>query len=196
MTNPEANLRIDESAIISPRASVHEPGVIEAGVVVGPNVYIDGGVLLMQGAVVCPNDVRSVSSNGRQLEGNVTVGPGVLLHDEVELGYGTIVPTQDCIAHIGSFGAKNRVITIHGSDIGPLYSLGCHVAVEYDKLKHEIRRAHHSSNDSAASYKRFVEVFGYIGDTVQRAYLKEEGLVREIKDRRKSLGLRVIKLDD
>lgn len=194
MTNFESILKIDETAQISPRASIAAPGVIEACVMVGPGVHIAPGVLLMEDSVICPNDVQSVSSNGRIIEGNVSVGPDVLLHDEIELGYGAIIPTQDSIAHIGSFGDKNRVITVYGSDLGPRYSLGCHVGVGFGRLKEQIRRAYHTSNDSAASYKPYLGVFDHMGSIVQRAYEVDRNLVTEIEEQRDAYGLAVVEL--
>ncbi len=63
-------------------------------VLIGPNVHIESAAIILRGARICPNDVHSVSSDGRSLNSQVTVGPNVLLHDEVELGSGAIIPTQ------------------------------------------------------------------------------------------------------
>lgn len=191
MSGFESTLRIDPTATISRHATIAAPGVIEANVLVGPNVYIEAGVLLMAGSTVCRNEVMKTSSNGRQLENNVSVGPGVRLHDEVEIGAGAVIPSQDCIAHIGSFGTKNRVITVYGSELGPRFSLGCHIGVDYEYMSWQIKAANHSSSDSAASYRPYLGVFASIGGTVQQAYGHEKKLIREIEKRRRDCGLPV-----
>lgn len=167
---------------------VGESSFIGDGVIIGPNVKILQQCLIMDGAQVCPNDVSSGSSNARELRDGVSVGPGVFLHDEVELGVGAIVPTQRTIQSIGNFGSKNRVLTIHGSDHGPRISIGCQVSISLHRARSRINTSYGEAEaGSADTYAPYLSVFESIGRQVQKAYYAEEDLVREIKAKRLAL---------
>jgi carbonic anhydrase/acetyltransferase-like protein (isoleucine patch superfamily) len=209
--HPEA--QVDSSAALHPGVQVHRNSRIFSGAVllddvfidansvvanyarlerrvhVGPDVHIGEMALILADAVICPNPVQSASSDGRKLESEVSVGRGVHLHDEVELGQFAIVPTQDTIAHIGAFGRKGRVITVYGSDDGPLYSLGCNIGLSFHGIKANILHnyvepGHHTTVASAGSYVPWLPVFNLMGATVQKAYDREAGIVDELKDMR------------
>lgn len=166
---------------IAERTGIGAHSIVEGGVQIGRSVSIANSALILAGAVICPNKVRSVSSNGRELREEVTVGPNVLLHDEVELGSGAIIPTQKTIAMIGSFGKKRRVVTIYGSDEGPRYSIGCMMGRPFDKVKEHVMGSTNTTEASANAYLPFLDIFNEIGGTVQRAYDAETGLVEELK---------------
>jgi len=171
--------------------SIESNSELEENVFVGPNVTIWGGALLMEGARICPNKVRSVSRNGRELGNDVSVGPGVVLPDEVELGANAIVPSQRTVAHIGALGAKNRVITIYGTDNGPLVSVGCQIGITTDRLRSRVAGHVNSTEDSAMTYAPYLDILDQIGLVVQGAYDRESALIGEIKDQRSELGLTV-----
>ncbi len=206
----DLDARIDETAYVSSCATVEafaniKPGVkvqpdahigqhvwighdstiglgsyIDAGVVIGPNVTVSNLTLIMAGATICPDDVSKHSTAAREIGAGASVGPKVLLHNEVELGEGAIVPTQRTITHIGNFGKKNRVITIYGSTDGPLFSLGCHVGRSFEEIKTAVTDNEHSTDESAATYVPYLPIFNEIGKAVQEAYAKETNLINEM----------------
>lgn len=178
----------DESRVGS-YSTITGPSYIGNNVTVGPEVTIDSGAVIFNGAQVCPNKVKSVSSDGRSLAGSVTVGPHVLLHDEVELGFRAIVPTQRTIASLGNLGSKNRVITIYGSDAGPRYSIGCQIGEPFSSIKSNVEKAKHTSPGSAGTYAPYLSVMNEIGTIVQNAYDAESKLVSELLAERDLLGL-------
>lgn len=150
---------------------------IGPNVTIGPNVIIGAKALILNGAKICPNPVKSVSSDGRELGSWITVGKKVLLHDEVELGDCAMVPTQRTIATIGNLGAKNRVVTIYGSQDGPLFCVGCCIGFSYDEIVKDINK---DTSKSAATYRPYLDVFNQIGKIVQTAFDKEAKLVDEL----------------
>lgn len=182
-------VKIGAFATIGVDSSIGHGSIIERGVLIGSKVAIGELALLMENAQVCPNSVHTNSSDARTLQRHVSVGPNVLLHDEVELGPYAIIPSQRTIAHIGSLGSKNRVVTIYGSDEGPRYSIGCQIGESLDVIKDHINKHLHTSDDSAATYRPFIGIFDEIGTAVQTAYDKAAPLVAEIKDMRLEAGM-------
>lgn len=188
--NLEEGVSIGASTVVGSNTSIYRYSAIGRGVVIGPDVYIDSEVLIMDDAQICPNPINLThSSDARRLMDGVSIGPGVLLHDEVELGYHAIVPTQRTIAHLGHLGAKNRVVTIYGDDEGPLISVGCQIGVTLRTLEQRVATAAATLTDSANTYKPFLTAFSEIGQAVQQAYEKEAPLVQEIKAVRAELNL-------
>lgn len=175
------DVRIGKGTLIGGRTYIGTKAVIGAGTNVGR------GALILEGAKVCPDAVLSGSSDARTLQMNVSIGPGVFLHNEVELGGGAVVPTQRTIASLGNLGAKNRVITIYGSDAGPLVSLGCQIGETLDVIRARVGAQTNSSAASAATYQPYLPIIEQIGLVVQRAYEIEAGLVGEIQVMRKEL---------
>lgn len=177
----EEGVRLGGEVSVGAGSTIGCGGFLDANVVVGPNVTIRHNSLIMAGAKVCPDKVKSKSSNARELGGDVIVGPGVKLHNEVELGYGAIVPTQRTIAHIGSFGDKNRIVTIYGSDDGPLFSVGCQMGIDYDTFKDRVGSHEDTEADSANTYDPYLDIFNKIGHVVQTAYDGETALIEDLK---------------
>lgn len=171
---------IGNSCRIHREAVIAQGCDIRNGVIIGARVRIGRNVLLLNGAKVCPNDVRSRSSDARKLLDFVTIGKSVLLHDEVEIGEGAVIPTQRTIACIGNLGSKNRIVTIYGSDLGPRYSVGCQIGVDYDQLSGNVGAHSYTTAQSADTYAPFLPVFQEVGLIVQRAYDGESALVAEM----------------
>lgn len=168
---------------------IGEGSVIGENVTVGPYVKLGLGVLIMDGAKICPSFVRSGSKNARELLNGVTIGNGVFLHNEVEIGQGAIIPTQRTIACLGNFGSKNRVVTVYGSDKGPLYSIGCQIGVPYEHFEDHVARATFTVQSSADTYRPFLHIFASVGEVVQEAYNGEAQTVQMLKVRRDEIGM-------
>lgn len=181
-----ADVHISAGTAIGELAWVGEYSVIGTGVTIGPKVRIGCGALILDRAKICPNNVLSVSSDGRTLLDNVTIGHSVLLHDEVELGAGAIIPNQRTIAMIGNFGSKNRVVTIYGSDAGPCYSIGCQIGVHLSVFKSNVASSYMTSSESAATYAPYLDTFQQIGCVVQAAYDTAASQVADLKARRRA----------
>jgi UDP-3-O-[3-hydroxymyristoyl] glucosamine N-acyltransferase len=182
---------IDENVTVGEQSSIFAEAQIGYGSRIGNDVLIGHGTrikdraLILDGARICPNTVKSGSRDAKTLLDGVTIGEGVLLHDEVELGVGAIIPSQRTIAFLGSFGAKNRVVTIYGSDKGPRYSVGCQIGVGLKTLRDRVAKATYSTAESAGTYEPFLGIFHKVGDTVQTAYDKEARQVEDMKNLRR-----------
>jgi len=181
------NVTIGGNSRVGEWSFIGESTYVGNGVKIGPRTKIFSYGLLLDGAQICPNPVRTHSTDARTLYDRASVGPGVLLHDEVELGYGAIIPTQRTIASLGNFGVKNRVVTIYGSDIGPRISIGCQIGVSFETIVDRISDRSDTEEASASTYEPFKDIFSSIGLVVQTAYDKETGLVEEIKAMREDL---------
>jgi UDP-3-O-[3-hydroxymyristoyl] glucosamine N-acyltransferase len=99
---------IGEDSVVGEYATVGTHSVVLDGVTIGEGVRIGPRGLILDNAVVCRNPVYRTSSDSRKIEDHVSVGPGVLLHDEVELGYRAIIPTQRTIMSLGNFGKRTE----------------------------------------------------------------------------------------
>jgi acetyltransferase-like isoleucine patch superfamily enzyme len=181
------DVTLGEDVIIRQGSQVCFESFIGDRVLVGPRVRIGHRALIMDDAQICPGDVTKHSTDARKIGAFATIGPGVLLHDEVELGENAIVPTQRTIVSLGNFGAKNRVVTIYGSDTGPLYSVGCQMGIQYSALVGRVGNATVTTEESASTYSPFLHVFNEIGRVVQQAYDAEANLVAELKATRETL---------
>lgn len=175
--------------ILQAYANIEPHSCLKSNVTVGRGVTIGERVLILDGAQVCVGKVRAHSSDARKIGRDSTIGPEVVLHDEVELNSGAIVPSQRTIVSLGNFGAKNRVVTIYGSEEGPLYSIGCQIGVHYGQIKEHVIANTHTTAESASTYAPYLGVFNEIGRVVQDAFDQELSHVYEMKDMRVSLGL-------
>jgi len=184
-----ANSSIGHRVTFRSGAQVESGAHIESGVVIGPRARIGKDALILNGAQVSPHDVTSMSSNARQLEHAVTIGKGVLLDDEVELGAYAVVPTQRTIAAIGKFGDKNRVVTIYGSSDGPRYSIGCQMGMPFGIISQRVKDSENTNDGSAMTYRPFLDIFSQVGLVVQKAYDNEANYVAELMEMRRVLGM-------
>lgn len=192
---------IGKRAIISYGVSIGRNSVIREGVqlnngvtigenvTVGPRVKIGRGSLIKSDAKICPNDVRSVSTHGRILRQNVIVGPGVLLHDDIELGDDAIVPSQETVMSLGVFGRKNRVITTYGSDEGPMFSVGCMLGVDFDTFYAHVNGSIRTTQEGASKYKPFMDFFEFSGQVVQRMYEAETAAIDQLRAEHASMPI-------
>lgn len=193
IVQPGANIcdsaTIKSGSHIGRGTQIGEQTYIDGGVTIGPRVIISRFVLVMERARICPNNVLSVSSDGRSIGANSSIGPGVLLHDEVEIGAYAIIPTQRTIAHLGNLGSKNRVVTVYGSDYGPRYSIGCQIGIDFDDFICRVAKSTSTVTESSSTYVPYLNVFNDLGSVVQTAYEQESGLVDEIREMRDELQL-------
>ncbi len=211
--------RVHPESNVHPTASIHDTATIMKGASVGPNssvgamsvvnsaaelswdvhvlerVTVGAGVvvghatLFMHGAKICPDYVNRHSSDARKVSPMSTIGLGVDLHNEVELGPGAIVPSQRTIMHIGHFGSKNRVVTIYGSELGPRFSIGCQVGVDLDTIRDRVANNSVSSPSSAGTYTPYLPMFDAVGRQVQDAYNQERDTIEYLMEYRQKLGL-------
>ncbi|HSW80565.1 MAG TPA: hypothetical protein VLG47_07350 [Candidatus Saccharimonadales bacterium] len=196
-THIHEDVQIGEDDDIGADTTIHKGSYFESDVTVGPEVSIGAGALILAGAVVCPNfinanvnkDNEKMSKNAREIEECVTIGPNVVLPDQVEIGFGAIIPTQRTIAYIGSFGDKNRFVTIYGSDTGPCYSVGCQIGIDFTTFCTRVANKDDTTNESAATYVPYLDVFNLAGLAVQNAYDAERRFIDELKDQRVSLSM-------
>ncbi len=179
-------VQVGDDVLIGPDTHIGPRSIIGDKVRIGPDVGIEADVFIMHEAQVCPNPVYSKSTNARTIQAGSTIGPRVLLHDEVELGPQAIIPSQRTIASIGNLGSKNRVVTIYGAMDGPLYSVGCQIGITFAVLRERVFDSTATSPESAATYAPYLGVFSDVGRVVQDAYDSEESLIEEI------LGMRAI----
>jgi UDP-3-O-[3-hydroxymyristoyl] glucosamine N-acyltransferase len=181
---------LGDGTYIAERAEVGRCTHTEAGVIIGAGACIREGGLILAGAQVCPNPVEHpASTDARKLLERATIGQGVLLHDEVELSWDAIIPTQETIVMLGNLGFKRRVVTIYASDYGPRYSIGCQMGVSLATIKKRVGHNSATTAKSAGTYAPYLGIFGDIGNVVQKAYDRETRLVDELKDQRRTLGI-------
>jgi UDP-3-O-[3-hydroxymyristoyl] glucosamine N-acyltransferase len=154
---------------------------------IGKGVPVGNAALILPFAEIAPDFIHSQSSNAREIGHYFTLGEGVVLHGEVEIGNNAIVPTQRTIAFLGAFGSKNRTVTIYGSDQGPLFSIGCQVGKTLPSIKENVVQHANTTSESASTYEPFLPVFDQIGTIVQAAYEKEGAYVAELKAMRQEL---------
>ena len=183
---------VSDRAEVGAYTTVREDSLIERDVIIGSDVKLGKEALIMADAKICLDTVTTKSSNARELLGGVSIGPGVILHNEVELGFHAIVPSQRAIAHVGGFGKKNRVVTVYGSDNGPRYSVGCQLGIDWPTFQRRVVGSEATQSSSAETYLPFFGAFTAMGAAVQKAYEKETVLVDEIKDRRQAEGMTLV----
>ena len=120
----------------------------------------------------------------RTIKDNVTIGPGIVLPSEVQLGSYAIIPTLDSIAQIGRFGESRRMVTVYGSEDGPLYGVGCQFGIDGQEFRGRILDNRGTSEESAADYGNHFGEIESLGTKVQQAYEREGNLVNELLDQR------------
>jgi carbonic anhydrase/acetyltransferase-like protein (isoleucine patch superfamily) len=185
----EENVMVGNYSSIGDSTIIKHDSVIDSDVQIGSRVRIGIGCLVLDGASVCVGDVRSGSSDARLIEEYSSIGPGVRLHDEVEIGNMAIIPTQRTIANVGYFGFKNRVVTIYGSLEGPKFSIGCQIGVDFKRIRSQISGSIYTEPESANTYLPYLGVFNSVGRTVQNEFEKEIKLVEEIQSIRAEFQL-------
>lgn len=181
--------RVDSTASFEPNTSL---GAIDAigretrigtaqilgGVYIGANVQvrdfstIDRDVTLLDHARV---DVMSYLGIGAVVAGGVSL-PAYLV-----VGEDAIIPSQDVVKVYGPLGGRGRIITVHGSDHGPLYSLAGLKSVPLHLLHERFEGAIETSTESAQKYMDNMPIFEAMGEHVQTAYDKLAEPIAELR---------------
>jgi acyl-[acyl carrier protein]--UDP-N-acetylglucosamine O-acyltransferase len=173
---------------VGARTSIYAGSYIGAGVNIGPDVRIGLSAIILEDAQICTNAVKSASRNARTLQDRVSIGRGVRLHDEVELGPDAIVPNQRTIAFLGNLGRKGRVVTIYGSDTGPLYSVGCQLGITHYDFDRSVQESQNTTSESAQAYMPYLDILNQIGVVVQSAYDNSRPAIEELRALRAALA--------
>jgi UDP-3-O-[3-hydroxymyristoyl] glucosamine N-acyltransferase len=90
---------IGDNTVVGHRASIGGNTYIGSGVHIGVGVNIGHHALILDGAKICPDDVTTHSTDARYVKAWSGIGPGVLLHNEIELGEGAIVSMVPIMVH-------------------------------------------------------------------------------------------------
>mgnify|MGYP003596554046 CR=1 FL=1 len=185
-----ADCMLDNGVKIEAGADLYKKVVVGSGVTIGNDVLVGNEVLIMDGASVCAGPLTERhSSDARKICSGTTIGRDVTLHGEAELGTFAIIPSQSAIAHLGNLGAKKRVVTIYGSELGPRYSIGCQIGVDIDTVEARVDSRASTKAASAETYRPFLPIFRSIGDVVQDAYNQQQDYIDELMELRKLFGL-------
>lgn len=180
---------IKEGSVVGACSTIDSAAYIGKVVTIGSNVAVHTQAMVLDGAKICKDSVEVHSTNARQIGMMASIGEDVVLHGEVELGVGAIVPSQRTITHLGHLGSKNRVVTIYGSEVGPRYSVGCQVGVSLDKIAERVNVASNTARESADSYIPYLPIFDSLGQVVQKAYDQERATIDAMMQMRIDLGL-------
>ncbi len=175
--------------------------MLENGVYVGDSVRIlDGtalaenvritddfeighGVFMGAGSSVSPL-TREASKNfyKRHIHSDSIIGKSVILPSEVQIGPWAIIPTSDAIAQIGPFGTSSRMVTVHGSDDGPVYNVGCQKGIDARTFKKRVAGFAETSKESAADYRNNMDRIIEKAEKTQEAYEEKTHLIAELKE--------------
>ncbi|CAN5462427.1 hypothetical protein BH10PAT3_BH10PAT3_6210 [soil metagenome] len=123
----------------------------------------------------------------RQTRDDVTVGPGVILPSEAQIGSSAIIPTRGCIQQIGRFGTSQRMVTIYGGMEGPLYSVGCQFGIDGATFIDRVTNVTDTKPESAQDYAKHMSAIQALGVQVQRVYEREDNLVEELAQQQMEL---------
>lgn len=158
-------------------------------VVLGRNVKVGVRANLERGVIALRN--ATIGARAGIWEDTV-IGPDVNIAGHTQLGQHQIVPTNKTIVTMGAFGTSRRVVTIHGSEHGPLYSIGCQFSVPEETITRRIRSSAETSSRSAQHYRRYLPIFSAVGAEVQREFdrLAKSGYVEQVRAESRNLRLR------
>ncbi|HSX44506.1 MAG TPA: hypothetical protein VLF39_00125 [Candidatus Saccharimonadales bacterium] len=156
--------------------------VLDKRVIVTDEFSFDQGMVYFdEDASVDPvENGRRPHPFARRIQENIIVGPHVALPSEVQLGSDAIIPTQATIRQIGRFGTSKRMVTLYGSDEGPMASVACQSGIDLDTLRHRIVNSVDTDPKSAKDYKLHWREINSGANQVQRAYDRESQLVDEL----------------
>ncbi len=172
---------IETGVRLGTKVTIGAETILRAGVMIGDDFAIGQRVIMMPGSGVADSTrLRQTHEYARHILDNSIVGPGVQLPSEVQIGDRAVIPTRDAITMVGYYGLSQRAVTINGGRAGAQYSVGCQEAILLDDLKWRVSNAKDTSPESAADYAAHMDLFARLGDRVQAAYIREQGLVTEL----------------
>lgn len=162
-----------DAASIAGECRISDNVSIDSGAKVGSKVLLGSGVSIgefaqIHDAVVVLNhsNIQPYAYLGYQ----VAVGPNVTIPAESQVGASMIIPNTQSIITLSRFGESNRTVTIHGSEYGPRYSIGCQDSICWETIRDRITDATETSETSADHYRKYQDIFQGIGDLVQHFY--------------------------
>lgn len=170
---------IGDRVYVEADCTIEDDVVIEKGARVGRNSRLERGVALGEKVVVLRDSTVGQNSDIRT---QVIIGRGVSVPPEAQIGAGMIVPSQETIVTLGRFGTSQRVVTIHGSDEGPRFSIGCQFSVSEAVITDRIMAGTETSEQSARHYREYVPEFSAIGARVQRFYERETQYIEDLRE--------------
>ena len=157
------NVRIGASAEIGVNTTIRSEARIGQGASIGGFGFIGRGVTI-------PGLVRRRHTYHDEIRDNAVIGHGVTLPAEYQLGNDAVIPNSNCITSVGRLGSTQRMVTVYGSDEGPLYGVGCQFGIAEDVFHARVTSSTETHSDSAADYARYWSVLTAAGLMVQRAY--------------------------
>jgi carbonic anhydrase/acetyltransferase-like protein (isoleucine patch superfamily) len=184
---------------IHPAVILEDEVVIEDDVTIQTSTYLGRSVHIGWGAGIGPLNFFAEGSSLphgpndsphqylRQTKERVLVGPRVKLPSEAQIGRNAIIPTSATVAQIGRFGTSKRMVTVYGSDSGPLFGVGCQFGIDIDVLKKRVASSTDTSTNSAADYKKHMPEIETLGIEVQAAYDRESNLIAELIGQRQEI---------
>jgi|GEM_PF-4900736 len=178
----ENGVKIGDDAVIGDGVHIDERSYIGKGVIIGSLVNIGPKNFFSDGSGVSGSPQSKTHSFMRSSEGSVVVGPGVFLPTEFQLGPGAVIPTPDSIVQIGRFGTAKRMVTIYGSDQGPLFGVACQYGITTEKFKRRIANGDGTTPESAQDYADKFSKIEAAAALVQTAYEREANLVSELRE--------------
>jgi UDP-3-O-[3-hydroxymyristoyl] glucosamine N-acyltransferase len=141
-------------------------------VVLEDSVFLDHDVTIFQAAHI--GKLATISDG-------VIIGPNVTIPPQTQLGSDSIIPTSHSLVTLSSFGTSNRTVTIHGSDDGPRFSIGCQYSIDWERTEGRISEHTETTTESAEHYQAYLPVFKAIGEQVQRFYDMEGEAIQRLR---------------
>lgn len=194
--------KIGKNSIIGFATAIEDDVVLGDHVEVGPNSVIRKGTYLSDDFSIPYGRAFFDHNSGvepsihltrhtflRTVHENISVGAGVILPSEVQLGEGAVIPVQNSIQQIGRFGDSQRMVTAYGSPEGPLYSVGCQYGISINTFR---MRAKTNTETSAASAGDYLNNMSYIeeaGQFAQKAYEQNSNAVSDLLAHRSNYGI-------
>lgn len=180
-----AGVVLGDGVMIGGDVTVGAYSVLERNVRISDGFNIQYAAYFSDGSSVDPKDPSYKGhSYMREIQDGVIVGPKVALPSDVQLGTNAVIPTQDSIVQVGRYGESQRMVTIYGSDGGPLYSVACQSGIDMPKLRTRIIGNEGTSPESAAGYRPHIPLFEELGVVVQQVFEREANLVEELIEKR------------
>lgn len=178
-----SDVYIGNSVSIGNNVHIEDGVTLLRNVRLSKNLTVFSEVFMFEGAKVASPRRAIPHTFGRHIYEATIIGPGVRVPGEVQVGPSAVIPTSKAIAEIGPFGSSQRMVTVHGSDSGPKYNVGCQKGIDIDTFEDRILNAEETSPESAADYGRNLMRIVHLAEATQKAYERESMLVSELRDR-------------
>jgi UDP-3-O-[3-hydroxymyristoyl] glucosamine N-acyltransferase len=165
---------IGNSVVIGNKSRIASQTTLANHVVLEDSVFLDREVTIFEATHI---------REGATLSDGVIIGPNVTIPSATQLGFDAIIPTSDSLVTLSSFGTSNRTVTIHGSENGPRFSIGCQNSIDWERTEKRITEHTGTTSESAEHYQAYLSVFKAIGEQVQHFYdMESETIQRLLKE--------------